>query len=190
MPWKGVDRIARRSYTCGHCGNDVGPDQAYSDPSDEIRRIFVCPACDCPTYFAVGIQIPGAPYGNDVGGVPEDVYNLYQQARQCMSVSSHTSVVLTCRKILMHIAVEQGADEGKSFLNYAQYLARNHYVPPGASGWVDHIRKKGNEANHEIVTMGREDAENLIDFIEILLKNIYEFPSRIPKDEEQEGPEE
>jgi len=46
---------------------------------------------------------------------------------------------------------------------------------------VDHIRKKGNEANHEIILMDKKDAENLITFIEMLLKVIYDFPARIPK---------
>jgi hypothetical protein len=45
---------------------------------------------------------------------------------------------------------------------------------------VDHIRKKGNEANHEIALMTRVDAEELLSFSEMLLKFIYEFPSRIP----------
>ena len=190
MPWPNVERTERYSYTCGYCGKDVGPDQAYYDPDSRYRRIYICPRCDCPTYFEGGTQTPGAPCGKDVDGVPEDVDNLYRQARQCMSVSSHTSAILTCRKILMHIAVEKGADVGKSFLDYVLYLADNHYVPPDGSGWVDHIRKKGNEANHKIVIMGQEDAKNLIDFSEMLLKTIYEFPSRLPKAEEQEEPEE
>ena len=45
---------------------------------------------------------------------------------------------------------------------------------------VDHIRKKGNEANHEIVLMEKEDAEDLLVFSEMLLKFIYEFPKRVP----------
>ena len=184
MPWKNVEQVERRSYVCGYCGKDVGPDQAYYDSEARYRRIYICPHCDRPTYYDGATQTPGAAYGNDVDDVPEDVNNLYGQARLCMSVSSHTSAILTCRKILMHIAVEKGAPVGKSFLDYVQYLADNHYVPPDGSGWVDHIRKKGNEANHKIVIMGQEDAKNLIDFIEMLLKTIYEFPSRLPKDEE------
>jgi len=43
---------------------------------------------------------------------------------------------------------------------------------------VDHIRTKGNEANHEIRLMGRQDAEELVTFVEMLLKFIYEFPSK------------
>ena len=80
----------------------------------------------------------------------------------------------------MNIAVSQGAPEGKRFIEYIQYLADNGFVPPHGKGWVDHIRKKGNEATHEIVTMTLQDAEDLIAFTEMLLKFIYEFPSRVP----------
>jgi len=59
------------------------------------------------------------------------------------------------------------------------YLADNNYVPPDGKGWVDHIRKKGNEANHEIVIMSKEEAFELLSFVEMLLKIVYEFPARI-----------
>ena len=77
----------------------------------------------------------------------------------------------------MHIAVSKGAPEGQSFVSYVKYLADSHYVAPDAGDWVDHIRNKGNEANHEIVAMTKEDAEELIDFSAMLLKVIFEFPA-------------
>ena len=80
----------------------------------------------------------------------------------------------------MNIAVSQGAAPGESFMEYVEYLANNGYVPPKGKGWVDHIRKKGNEANHEIVLMTMGDADELISFTEMLLKFIFEFPSRVP----------
>ena len=105
---------------------------------------------------------------------------MYKEARECVSVAAYTSSVLASRKLLMHIAVEQGAKEGESFVAYVDYLATKGYVPPNGKGWVDHIRRKGNEANHEIVLMTKKDAEELISFLEMLLKFIYEFPSRVP----------
>lgn len=80
----------------------------------------------------------------------------------------------------MNIAVAQGAKEGESFVAYVEHLANAGFVPPNGRGWVDHIRSKGNEANHEIKLMGQSDAEELISFAEMLLKFIYEFPSKIP----------
>ena len=80
----------------------------------------------------------------------------------------------------MNIGVEKGGKEGESFFYYVDHLASQGYVPPNGRGWVDHIRKKGNEATHEIVLMSRDDANDLIVFLEMLLKLIYEFPSKVP----------
>ena len=82
----------------------------------------------------------------------------------------------------MNIAVSQGDEPGKSFISYVEYLATNGFVPPNGKGWVDHIRRKGNEATHEIAIMGEPDAKELITFSEMLLKFIYEFPNKIPPD--------
>lgn len=80
----------------------------------------------------------------------------------------------------MNIGVEQGAPDGLTFVKYIEYLSDKGFVPPNGKHWVDHIRKKGNEATHEIVVMSAEDAKDLITFIEMLLKFIYEFPMMVP----------
>ena len=80
----------------------------------------------------------------------------------------------------MHIAVSKGAEEGKSFLQYVEFLSQKGYVPPDGKGWVDHIRERGNEANHEIKIMSADDAESLIQFSEMLLKLVFEFPKKVP----------
>ena len=121
--------------------------------------------------------------------LPGDVENLYDEARKCLSVSSYTSAVMSCRKLLMHIAVEKGADENQKFIDYIDWLQEKNYIPPDGRHWVDYIRQKGNEANHEILLIGKEDAESLIKFLGMLMKFIYEFPSLIPDQEVSEKPD-
>ncbi len=96
-----------------------------------------------------------------------------------MTVNAYTGAVLCSRKLLMNIAVSKGAAEGLSFLEYVDHLASKGYVPPDGKEWVDHIRTKGNEATHQIKIMKKEDAEDLITFVEALLKFIYEYPGII-----------
>jgi hypothetical protein len=81
----------------------------------------------------------------------------------------------------MHIAVSKGATPGESFVSYVEFLAQKNYIPPDARDWVDHIRTKSNEANHEITIMSKEDAEELLSFSEMLLKVIYQFPAIIKR---------
>jgi len=124
-------------------------------------------------------QVPGVSFGEQVEHLPKEIGDLYEEIRKSTGVGAYTSSVLSCRKILMHIAVEKGAEEGKPFIFYVEYLVNNHYAPPGSKPWVDKIRTTGNEANHEIKIMGQSEAEELINFVEMLLKFIYEFPAKI-----------
>lgn len=178
MNWHNVETTQAEKYKCAYCGNLVATHQGYR--SDYLGVILICPHCDSPTYIKNGIQIPNVAPGNEVGSLPQELDDLYKEVRQCVSVSAYTASVLACRKLLMNIAVTQGAEEGKSFASYVQHLADKGFIPPNGRGWVDHIRKKGNEATHEIKVMSREDAEELISFAEMLMKFIYEFPSKIP----------
>ena len=79
----------------------------------------------------------------------------------------------------MNIAVEQSAPSGHPFVEYVEFLAANGYVPPNGKLWVDHIRKKGNEATHEIALMNENDARELLIFVEMLLRFVYEFPKMV-----------
>jgi len=88
---------------------------------------------------------------------------------------------MLCRKLLMHMAVDKDAPEGKSFVDYVAHLSDHGYVPPDGHDWVDQIRTKGNEANHEVRQMTREDAEDLLTFLAMLFKMAYEFPERARK---------
>lgn len=179
MGWNNPANIGSREYRCGFCDNIVASAAGYY--SLERGSIYLCPHCDQPTFFDKSkSQYPGIAPGNDVDDVPAEIEALYGEARRCAAANAPTSAVLACRKLLMHIAVEQGAQQGQSFMKYVEYLADNGYVPPNGKGWVDHIRKKGNEANHEIVLMGDADATELISFAEMLLKFLYEFPARVP----------
>ena len=75
---------------------------------------------------------------------------------------------MIARTLLMHIAVEQGAEEGLPFARYVTYLDEKGYIPPNGKKWVDYIRTSGNVANHEIVT-----------FLSTLLLVIYELPNSL-----------
>lgn len=109
------------------------------------------------------------------------VEQLYEEARRATASGCYTAAVLCCRKLLMHIAVAKDAPTGGNFVSYVEYLSEKHYVPPDAKDWVDHIRKRGNEANHEINMMKEPDAAELIAFVEMLLKLVYEFPAAMKK---------
>jgi hypothetical protein len=144
-----------------------------------MNHIYICHKCTGPTFFDVnGQQVPGPAVGNPVNDIADkSVKDIYDEARRAVTASSYTAAVLCLRKLLMHIAVSKGAKAGETFKSYVEFLSNNNYVPPDAKDWVDHIREKGNEANHEIIMVKREDALELLGFCEMLLKLVYEFPA-------------
>lgn len=186
LSWEGVNQVPSRSFTCGYCGNSVASEKGWRaahGANSTAAHLYICHQCSRPTlidYTEGNKQTPGVVFGTVVTDIPDqDTASLYDEARACTGAGCYTSAVLACRKLLMHVAVSLGAESGLSFVAYVEYLAENHYVPPGAKGWVDHIRKKGNEANHEIVLMAKADAEELLSFAQMLLKVIYEFPATV-----------
>lgn len=187
LGWYNTSDIENRGWTCGYCGRNVGGNIGYRRSSDALHQdksIYICPHCENPTAF-VGNgygwmeQFPGAAYGNEVDGLPSSVDALYQEVRRCIQYTAYTAAVLGMRKLLMHVAVDQGAPEGATFVSYIEYLNDSGWIPPSGREWVDAIRKGGNEATHEIVLMSEEDAVQLLDFAEMLLKLVYEFPAKI-----------
>lgn len=178
--------IKSRDFTCGHCGSPLASERgwyAYDEGHGIVAYIYVCHKCSQPTYFAPsGKQIPGVAYGNPVHDIPDQsVESLYEEAMNCTASNAFTAAVLCCRKLLMNIAVSKGASEGQKFIEYVEYLSDKGFVPPDGKDWVNHIRKKGNEATHEITIMKKEDAEELLSFVEMLLKFIYEFPAKMKR---------
>jgi hypothetical protein len=173
--------VPPREFRCGFCDQYVASHHGWITNHHEAFSIRICPFCHRPTYFEQRTQFPGVAYGSPVSYLPANVESIYNEARVCCSVAAYTAAVLSLRKLLMNVAVDVGAPEGQNFIGYVEYLADKGYVPPNGKTWVDHIRKKGNEANHEIAVMNKADAEELVVFSEMLLKFIYEFPKRIPQ---------
>lgn len=187
MPWNwsSAGTLVNKSYTCGYCGNKVGPHQGYeaahSGGGKERRFIYLCPNCGSPTFFDQDHkQTPSVRIGNDVHGISDiGVAALYNQARDCTSLGAYTASTLLCRKILMNLAVQHGDTPGKSFEEYIGYLDSKGYVPPNGKDWVDRIRTKANEATHEIRLIEEAEASQILKFTEMLLKFAYEFPSML-----------
>jgi len=126
MPWEGTANIGSRSYRCGYCGNIVASAIGYYKKNSALK-VYICPHCERPSYFDKRDQVPGIAPGNEVENLPDHIASLYREARYCVSVSAYTASVLACRKLLMNIAVAQGAQEGyDAGQNQATHAKLNH----------------------------------------------------------------
>lgn len=183
--WQRLTELKPYSYTCGYCGEKTGSKEGYYSGGRKdgaTPMIYICGGCNRPTYVSalyhnqtpaprLGIEIIGLPKGNALVG------QLYDEARRCTTTSAYTASVMACRKIISHIGVDKGADEGESFKFYIDYLVRESYINSHQKKWADKIREIANIANHEIIMMTEDDAKLVLDFTAILLKNLYEFPA-------------
>lgn len=119
------------------------------------------------------------PIGREIKNLPDNIQTLYNECRTCYANQCYTSAQMIARTLLMHIAVEQGAEEGLPFARYVTYLDEKGYIPPNGKKWVDYIRTSGNVANHEIVIKEREETQKVITFLSTLLLVIYELPNSL-----------
>lgn len=181
----GSTKIMKATYICGYCGSKItsnegmylGEKRGVSLYNNIPQGVFVCTNCKLPSFIYNDVQVPGINFGNSVSDIPEIVNSVYEEARKSFSVGAYTGVILLCRKLLMHVGVDFGADENKNFVYYVNYLKDNHYVTKNSGEWIDSIRKFGNVATHQIVVNTKEDAEKMIKFCEMLLKMNYEYPA-------------
>jgi hypothetical protein len=185
MPdWGGANRIETKTWRCGFCGRDVASDRGWSATGQhgvyevEVMWLAICPKCSLPSLIdREGRTEPPPLYGESVEHLPDDVGTLFAEARRAVHTAP-SSTAYACRKLLMHVAVDNGAQPNLRFIEYVDYLEANGHVPPGAKPWVDEIRQLGNDANHDIALLTNEEAKTVVDFTAMLLRLAYEYPER------------
>src|SRR5436309_3431144 len=109
------------TFTCAHCSATVSG--AVISFFRTIKWLQ-CPVCGNGSVRSLdGNFYPAPAFGAELEGLPAVIQNAYSEARRCMSVSAYTDAELVSRKILMHVAVNKGADPGKRFVDYIEDLA-------------------------------------------------------------------
>lgn len=188
IKWENIKSVSSKSFDCGYCGHSVASDKAFTGNWSDGRigktvYQYICHHCHRPTFIDEnGNQTPQKTFGKSVPHITDtDIQALYKEARACYSADAFTASAMVCRKLLMNLAVSKGAKENQSFKQYVDYLETNNFIPNGTKDWVDAIRTQGNEATHEISISTQEQAEEILSFAEMLLRLIYEFPSKALK---------
>ena len=183
-PWRNEEQLISLSFVCWNCNNQVASDKGYKTYNDNLRKkIYLCPHCHTPNVYDLnGNAILSSLPGKEIKKLPENIKNVYDEVRKCMQSNSFTGAVMLMRKIIMNIAVHEGAKENKNFDEYVDYLCNNGIVHKKSKKKADSVRKLGNDANHEIENRTQEEAQNCFEFIELLLMANYEFA-----DEEKEN---
>lgn len=193
--WEDTDSIIENRFECGYCRSITSTVKGMQLKDERIEDmnyyrgiknngIYICTHCEMPSLLWGDIQVPGNRYGNEVYHLPKLLNNVYDEARSSYSSGAYTGVILLCRKLLMHIAVELGAEENQRFIDYVNYLKEHQHITIRSQDWVDSIRTSGNASTHEIEIATKKDAEKMIKFSEMLLKTNFEYPAEILSSDE------
>ena len=171
--WKAIPKkeMTAKTITCPYCGVRVqagSTTRIVDTATGAIKyQIHKCPECFMPVIIGLdGKIIPQSqllPY-EDVRFLPPNVEKLYNECRKCFLNECYHSVIMVSRTLLMYIAVDKGADVGKRFVEYIDFLEVNGYIGSQNKAWVDKIRKIGNKYTHEMGMATQEDADKVIVF--------------------------
>jgi len=137
-----------------------------------------CPLCGKPIIHDMekNSALPAAREFENIKHLPQDIETLYNKMRDAFSVKAYTCCVIAGR---INVAVEQGVDANKSFVNYVNFLVDNCLPKSKSKPWVDKVRELGNASVHKLVIATKENAEISLTFLTAILKNIYEFPNSV-----------
>jgi len=187
--WQNISNVNSIPFICWNCGNKVSSEKAYKsyddyNPSQIGSLIYICPHCKAPVIVddenkQILLPLPG----KKINKLPENISIIYSEIRKCMQSGCFNGAIMLMRKLIMHIAVEEGADEGEKFVEYIDYLCDKGIVPRKSKNKTDSVRTLGNSTNHEVENRTQEDAQNCFEFIELLLKVNYEFADEVEEDE-------
>lgn len=192
ISWSNTTTLESREFRCGHCANSVASDKGFSSSQIGTRvkggvipgkkgLIYICHKCTRPNFVDYdGEQTPLSLPGATVSHVTNaDVSLLYEESRRCIQAGAFTAAVMCLRKLLMVVAIDQGAKTNLKFIEYVDWLFGERLLPVKAKEWVDKIRRDANDATHEVPPASHESAELLLKCGEMLLKIVYEFPASI-----------
>lgn len=169
-------------FICGWCGErQTAPVVAALTDGNYIPLGWWirCLSCGEPSARATnGTTAPAGLIGEDVDGLPPETSTAYLEARRCASVGAFTACELMCRKLLMHVAVDKGAKEGKPFASYLNHLKTVGYITPPMEEWTKKIKDNGNQSTHALPPVDASRAQDTLAFTTQLLRLVYEMEFR------------
>lgn len=185
--WGKINEGRTKAFICWNCGKEIASEKYYCTDDGRghlLSFIYICHNCNAPTIIddenkQILLPLPGA----EIKKLPEDIKRIYLEIRKSMQSRCFNGAIMLMRKLTMHIAIEEGGEEGKKFIEYIDYLCEQGIVPKKSKNKADSVRTLGNSTNHEIENRTEEEAKNCFEFIELLLRVNYEFADEGGEDE-------
>jgi hypothetical protein len=174
------------SYACGACsqitnGRILAEIKRECDGATVEWCVCTCPREE-PTVVierggVVTQQIPDAREFQASTEWPQELAQLYEEAGKSYAAGAYTAAAMVARKLLMACACREGATDGDAFIKYVDYITGTVLTFPKAKDAIDKIRSIGNEANHNVKFVSRDDSRRALSIVTYMLNTIYSLPS-------------
>lgn len=114
--------------------------------------------------------------------IPEDIQEILQEAKTTFSAQCYRASAVMSRRTLEAITVDKGETEGV-LANRIKNLVKTGVLDKNLGDWATEIRLIGNSGAHfdPIKNVEKEDASQIILFIEELIKYVYVMPAEIAR---------
>jgi hypothetical protein len=178
--------ITHRDFDCGACGQPTnGRIIASMKRKFDGATLWFC-VCSCPRREGAlmvskgGVTISQFPEAREfhVGANwPPDLSQLFEEGARAYAAGAYTATAMVARKLLMVCACHEGDTDGKRFVEYVNYITGSVIAFPKAKDSIDKIRGIGNEANHNLTFVSRDDARRAMSIVTYMLNTIYSLPS-------------
>ncbi|TFD71899.1 DUF4145 domain-containing protein [Cryobacterium sp. Hb1] len=170
---------------CAQCGGTQMIVLAHTDTGQAWYRCGNCGLGQVNNFGSVSPAI--APLSNPQGVTGSEL-SIWAEVRRCLAVAAPTAAVMLCRKLLFHIAVDNGLpakndkDRAPTYTEAVKSLEDAEVITKKMRPWVDRIKDVGNDANHEIAPVTMESALDVARFTEQVLRLAYEMDALMDGD--------
>ena len=169
------------TYKCGNCANFV---MVFWSPSEDnvgghgLHNYIVAP-------WPRGI-------GDGEDYWPTAARRHWKQAHSNLNNNNYDAAALMARSALQVITRDQGAT-GNTLYEEIESLATSGVLSPTIKDWSHEVRELGNpvaHANPDDEETSAEDAEDIVKFLDFLLKYLYDLPKQINDYRNRRNPQE
>ncbi|UWX80273.1 DUF4145 domain-containing protein [Arthrobacter jinronghuae] len=157
---------------------NIGVSRVGSVPSSwETNRAVVVGWWDTKTPES---WTPSFLQGQDYPDVPQDIGEPASEAHQTFSIGAIRSSVLMARSVIEAVAKDHGIHKGPLVAKIDALSAAN-LIKDFTKDTAHVIRAFGNDMAHGDfgVPLDKEDAEGVLDFMDLLLREVYQDPAKL-----------
>ena len=114
--------------------------------------------------------------------IPNEIADDYKEAVKCFDAGAFKASVVMSRRAIQSSALERGIKKGR-LRDQIDELHAKDLIPDSVKEWAHEIRLTGNIGAHPdedlLQDVTKEDAQELIRFVEAYLNYVYVMPARV-----------